>query len=115
MNDDGGKRIVNEFRVGDNAQCRTFNIKEGVYEGVSNQFYWRRVVGVGEDYIDLSDDAGNTWRGSTVPLAEDNIVTVGNAFDASRQNVVVLSAYGEDSPYVAQYAGVNSFRLKGNS
>lgn len=113
VNDDGGKRIVNEFRVGDNAQCRTFNIKEGVYEGVSNQFYWRRVVGVGEDYIDLSDDAGEYMEGSTVPLAEDNIVTVGNAFDASRQNVVVLSAYGEDSPYVAQYAGVNSFSLEG--
>ena len=51
--DDGEKAIINQFAAGDMAQCRQFNIKEGVYENVSNRYYWRYVLAVGENYIDL--------------------------------------------------------------
>ena len=33
----------------DQAQCRDINVKEGIYDNVSNQYYWRLVVGVGDD------------------------------------------------------------------
>lgn len=48
------KTIANKFAVDDLGQCREFNIEEGVHENVVNQFYWRRVVAIGDDYIDLS-------------------------------------------------------------
>lgn len=52
--DDGEKAITNDFAIGDLVTCRTWNIKDGTYEHVTNRYYWRMVVGVGEDYIDLS-------------------------------------------------------------
>ena len=49
--DDGGRSIVQEFAVNDQARSQTFNIKEGTSYNVSNQYYWRLVVGIGENYI----------------------------------------------------------------
>ena len=65
--DDGSKAVQNLFAENDQAQCRDINVKEGIYDNVSNQYYWRLVVGVGDDYIDLSKDDCDT--GSTVPAA----------------------------------------------
>ena len=93
---DGDKEIVNEFAVDDLAQCREFNVKTGVSHNVSNQYYWRRVIHVGEDYIDLSITDCDT--GSTEPKAGDTIVTIGNKTDKNRQHVVYLSSYDEDAP-----------------
>lgn len=108
---DGSKTIINEFVVDDFAQCREFNIKPGVHENVSNQYYWRRVVSIGEDYIDLSMSDCDT--GSMIPKAGDTIVTVGNKTDASRQNVILLSTVGDDAPCIKQYAGINSYSMVG--
>ena len=44
--DDGTTATENGFNVNDNVLCETFNIKEGVYENVSNKRYWRTVVSV---------------------------------------------------------------------
>ena len=41
--DDGDKAITNDWEAGDQALCQTFNIKAGVYENVSNRYYWRCV------------------------------------------------------------------------
>lgn len=46
--DDGNKRIENECWVGDMMRCRTFNIRAGVYDNVSNKDYWTFVLAVGE-------------------------------------------------------------------
>ncbi|WP_300701322.1 hypothetical protein [Bacteroides sp.] len=108
---DGEKEIVNEFAVGDLAQCREFNVKSGVSTGVSNQYYWRRVTGTGSDYIDLSKTVCDT--GSMIPLAGDTIVTVGNDTDKDRQHVVFLSSYDEDAPSIKLYSGINNFSMKG--
>lgn len=107
---DGEKGIVNEFAVGDLAQCREFNVKPGVSSSAGNRYYWRRVVGTGSDYIDLSKTVCDT--GSTVPMAGDTIVTVGNDTDKSRQHVVFLSSYDEDAPSIKLYSGINSFSMK---
>ncbi len=59
--DDGSKAVQKSlFAENDQAQCRDINVKEGIYDNVSNQYYWRLVVGVGDDYIDLSKDDCDT-------------------------------------------------------
>lgn len=106
---DGDKEIVNEFAVDDLAQCREFNVKTGVSHDVSNQYYWRRVIHVGDDYIDLSMTDCDT--GSMVPRVGDTIVTIGNKTDKNRQNVVYLSSYDEDAPCFKLYSGINDYSM----
>ena len=107
--EEDGKEIVNEFAVDDLAQCREFNVKENVSQQVSNQYYWRRVIYVGEDYIDLSIDDCDPI--SMVPKAGDTIVTIGNKTDVNRQHVVFLSSYDEDAPCIKLYSGINSYSM----
>lgn len=108
---DGDRTIAQEFVVDDQARCQTFNIKEGVHENVSNQYYWRLVTGVGDDYIDLSKT--DCDAGSTAPKAGDDIVQLGNRTDATRQAAIVLSSYGNDAPYFKLYRGIDSYSLQG--
>ena len=112
--DDGSKKVKNKFRVDDFVQCREFNIEEGVHENVSNKYYWRRCVSIGEDYIDLSKtDRDMTSEDS--PAEGDNLVTIGNKTDTSRQNVIIISVYGEGSPSFIQYSGINTYSLSGKA
>ena len=106
---DGEREIVNEFAVDDLAQCHEFNVKPGVSHNVSNQYYWRRVLAVGDDYIDLSMTDCDT--GSTEPKAGDTIVTIGNKTDKSRRHVMFLSSYDEDAPCVKLYSGIDSYSM----
>lgn len=112
--DDGSKKVNNKFRVDDQVQCRESNIEEGVHENVSNKYYWRLCVGVGDDYIDLSKSIRD--MASDDPPAEgDSMVTVGNQKDVSRQNVIIISVYGEGSPSITRYQGINSFSMEGKA
>ncbi|CCX61548.1 predicted protein [Bacteroides sp. CAG:598] len=108
-NTDGERTIYNEFDIDDLAQCREFNVKTGTSEQVSNQYYWRRVVGLGEDYIDLS--ITDCDSGSTEPRAGDEIVTIGNKTKPERQHVFYLSAYDDDAPSFKLYSGINSYSM----
>ncbi|WP_300877968.1 phage tail protein [uncultured Bacteroides sp.] len=108
---DGEKTVVNEFAVDDLVQSREFNIKEGAHQGVKNQYYWRRVVGIGEDYIELS--GSDCDAGSMPPAVGDTIVTVGNKTNPARQHVIILSTVGMDAPNIKQYAEVDSYSLVG--
>ena len=110
-NADGAKTIAQEFAAGDQARCQTFNVKEGVNENVTNTYYWRLVVAVGENYIDLSKT--DCDAGSTTPQAGDDIVQLGNRTDTARQSAIVLSAYGNDAPYLKMYRGIDSYELDG--
>lgn len=103
--DDGEQAISNDFAVGDLVQCRTFNLATG------QRFYWRRCVGVGADYIDLS--MTDCAAGSDTPLAADEIATFGNALDASRQNAISIAAYGDGSPSITLYQGIKSYSTSG--
>lgn len=106
---DGEKTIYNEFDIDDFAQCREFNVKTNVSQHVSNQYYWRRVVGLGEDYIDLSIADCDT--GSMEPKAGDEIVTIGNKTKPNRQHVIFLSSYDDDAPCFKLYSGINDYTM----
>ena len=99
---DGSEEIFNQFVVGDQAICQTFN-------AWGSKYYWRLVVGVGEDYIDLSKE--DCDEGSGVPEAGDRIIQMGNREDEARQNAIVIAAHGDNSPYIVQYKGINNFDL----
>lgn len=111
LNDDGEKTVENSFKVGDFVRSQTFNIKAGVYENVSNHYYWRKVIGVGDDYIDLA--VQDCDAGSDLPKEGDAIVQFGNETDPDRQNLIVFSAYGEGAPYITFYKGIDSYTLNG--
>lgn len=109
--DDGEKSVVNEFAVGDLVRAQDFNIKEGVYDGVSNSFYWRKCVYVGPDFIDLS--VTDCAEGSGEPKSGDDIVTMGNVSDVDRQNIIVINTIGDGAPEFVQYEKVNGYSLEG--
>ena len=97
-----GDEIFNQFAVGDQAICQTFN-------AWGSKYYWRLVVGIGEDYIDLSKT--DCDEGSDIPSAGDNIIQMGNRNDKARQNAIVIAAYGDSSPSLIMYNGISSYSL----
>lgn len=109
--DDGETAIENPFKEGDQIHFQDFNIKPGVYENVSNRYYWRLCVGVGEDYIDLSKTDCDT--NSDTPQEGDSLVQLGNRTDKKRQNAITLSVYGDDAPSFHQYVGIDSYSMAG--
>lgn len=106
----GDREIANQFVENDLVRCQTFNIKTGTSESARNRYYWRRVHAVGLDYIDVVNNSG---EGTDQPAAGDELVQMGNTTDVARQSVLYLSAYGEDSPSIKLYKGVNDYTLDG--
>ncbi|WP_308769970.1 hypothetical protein [uncultured Bacteroides sp.] len=99
---DGDRTISNQFTVGTQARRQTFNLTEQAY-------YWRLVTAVGDDYVDLSKTDCDT--GSTIPKAGDELVGLGHRTDKERQNAIIISSYGSDSPSIVQYSGIDSYSL----
>lgn len=106
---DGERTIYNQFAVGDLALCREFNTKKNADGTTLGSYYWRAVVGVGTDYIDLS--ITDCLEGSDAPMKGDTIVCLGNKSDKARQNAVVVSSYGVGSPSIKMYQGIKTFAL----
>lgn len=106
-----GVTVHNEFTVGTLALAQEFNIKEGTSHNVSNRYYWREVIGVGSNYIDLSKT--NADKDSDVPAAGDDIIGLGHLTDITRQAAIILSSVNETSPSIIFYQGINSFSLAG--
>lgn len=50
--DDGTTKTMNWWHVGMMALCQTFNVKAGENENLANRYYWRLVVGVGQEKIE---------------------------------------------------------------
>lgn len=87
--DDGTTRTANWWHVGMMALCQTFNVKAGVTENLQNRYYWRLVVGTGQetledgklyDYVILSNK--RTFMGSEacVPVTSQKMIGAdGNA------------------------------------
>ena len=50
--DDGTTRTANWWHVGMMALCQTFNVKAGETENLQNRYYWRLVVGVGQETLE---------------------------------------------------------------
>lgn len=52
--DDGTTRTMNWWHVGMMALCQTFNVKAGETESLQNRYYWRMVIGVGQETLEDS-------------------------------------------------------------
>ena len=121
--DADGREVRNEFRVGDLARCETFNLVKDAQGMTVNRYYWRKVGSLGTHTdpdgtkwhsVVLSNIAGQYDPLSTCgPAPGDRIITVGNDTDPDRQNVIITASYGDGSPYIYQYAGVDTFSLAG--
>lgn len=130
--DDGTTATINSFKVDDQVRCKTFNIKAGVYENVSNKDYWRLVTKVSTENEAITDEEGhelydgkkfawiqiakdNCMEGSDIPAAGDTIVLMGNRSDKSRQHLLMMETEGDSAPTFTMYRGINSYSLKGKS
>lgn len=109
--DDGEKAIENRFRVGNLVRSQSFNIKSGVYENVSNHYWWRLVTAVGDNWIEVS--VNHCDEGSDIPKEGDVVVQLGDIADPDYQAAIMLSAYGDGAPYMTFYQGINSYSLSG--
>lgn len=81
--DDGTTRTANWWHVGMMALCQTFNVKAGVTENLQNRYYWRLVVGTGQetledgklyDYVILSNK--RTFMGSEACVPGQSLAAV---------------------------------------
>nr|DAF24998.1 MAG TPA: tail protein [Caudoviricetes sp.] len=130
--DDGTTATINSFKVDDQVRCKTFNIKAGVYENVSNKDYWRLVTKVSTENEVITDAEGhelydgkkfawiqiakdNCMEGSDNPAAGDTIVLMGNRSDTSRQHLLMMETEGDSAPRFTMYRGINSYSLKDKS
>lgn len=130
--DDGTTATINSFKVEDQVRCKTFNIKAGVYENVSNKDYWRLVTKVSAENEAITDSEGhelydgkkfawiqiakeNCMEGSDNPAVGDTIVLMGNRSDKSRQHLLMMETEGDSAPTFTMYRGINSYSLKGKS
>lgn len=126
--DDGTTATTNMFEVDDQVRCETFNIKAGVYENVSNKFYWRKITDVSTDNEEIRDANNNilydgkkfAWivisatdkaEGSDNPAAGDTIVLMGNRTNTNRMSFVIKETYGDNAPREIGYTNVHSYTL----
>lgn len=129
--DDGDKAVTNDWEPGDQALCQTFNIKAGVYENVSNSYYWRCISEVAqktdteEAYIVITDD--DTYRDKSIendePKAGDNVVLCGHntlwdiahgvdpTLHRNRMNVTMITTSKEEGGTIEVYRSVHDFSL----
>lgn len=112
-----GDAVDNDFAVGDQVRSESFNLNAGKYHKTGNHFFWRLVIGIDEDpvelegkkyhYIDLSDTDCAT--ASDVPAKGDVLNQCGNRTDVERQNCLIFSAVDTYSPSISLYHGINSY------
>lgn len=129
---DTGKKISNDFSIGDQILCQTFNAATGTEYNKNNKYYWAVVESIGTEqktdtlsqeitsfhYVSITKSV-NTYDGDSIPSAGDEIVVLGNRQNTERQNAIILSATNGDyldknikAPYIAQYKGVKTFELE---
>lgn len=130
--DDGTTATTNMWEKYDQVKCETFNIQAGVYEHVSNKYYWRLVTDVSTENEVITDDEGNVlydgkkyaWIiisatdkdiGSDNPAAGDTIVLEGNRMNTDRMSFVVKETYGDNAPREIGYTNVHSYTLSNDN
>lgn len=122
--DDGTTATQNLWQVKDQVRCQTFDIAEGVHQGVANKSYWRLVTEVGTEMVELNDGKryayivvakDNCMEGSDTPAAGDTIVLDGNQDPAQedRQGVLLLESTGKGTPRIVAYAGIDGYSHDG--
>lgn len=120
LGEQDGEEIDNKWKVGDQAQAKTFNVKKGTYHKVENSYLWRLVVNVSSDtvdidgkkyhYVDLSQIDFDS--GSDAPAPGDVLNQLGHRLnDTQRQTALVLNAVDNYAPSITLYVGVNYYTL----
>lgn len=117
LGEQDGSKVDNKWKVGDQARSKSFNLTQGKYHNVGNHYYWRLVIGVSSEaveidgkkyhYVDLSDidkDAA-----SDEPMVDDILNQCGNRTDITRQSCLVFSAVDTYSPCITLYHGVDGY------
>lgn len=92
---------LNQFIVDDQAFCQRF----APTDNSVISYYWRKVVAVGTDYIDLSNSDYDT--GSGIPQVGDNISQLGHRSNKARQSALIIDQLSGGS--VVQYAGISGY------
>lgn len=111
--DDGTVAPQNDFVVGDMAICRAVDRAEAL----KPRYYWRKVVGIGDNYIDLSKTDADTR--SDIPVAGDTLIqlgydpVVGGTEEPGRQNAIIISSVAIDAPSIKMLQGIDSYTLEG--
>jgi hypothetical protein len=81
--DDGTTRTANWWHVGMMVLCQTFNVKAGDTENLQNRYYWRLVVGTGQetledgklyDYVILSNKRMFMGSEACVPVTSQKVI-----------------------------------------
>lgn len=81
--DDGTTKTMNWWHPGMMALCQTFNVKAGDTANLANRYYWRLVVGVGQetlsdgklyDYVILSNKKTFAGNESVVPIGSTQVI-----------------------------------------
>lgn len=130
--DDGDRRTSNDWRIGDQAICKTSNLVSRTVGGSANRYYWRLVVNKGTEtingklyhFVDLSDVRGSlelnivgrtytcigydTKADNDIPKADDDIIQLGSQIDTDRQYAHII--YVSEGKRV-DYAGINNYDL----
>lgn len=120
LGEQDGEEIDNKWKVGDQAQAKTFNVKKGTYHKVENSYLWRLVVNVSSDtvdidgkkyhYVDLSQIDFDS--DSDAPAPGDILNQLGHRLnDTQRQTALVLNAVDNYAPSITLYAGINYYTL----
>ena len=118
LGEQDGEEIDNKWKVGDQAQAKTFNVKKGTYHKVENSYLWRLVVGVSSNtvdidgkkyhYVDLSQIDFDS--SSDAPAPGDVLNQLGHRLnDTQRQTALVLNAVDNYAPSITLYAGINYY------
>lgn len=130
--DDGDRRTSNDWRIGDQAMCKTDNLISRTSNRTANRYYWRLVVNKGTEtingklyhFVDLSDVRGSfeltidgtqytcigydTKAENDIPKADDDIIQLGSQTDTDRQYAHII--YVSEGKRV-DYAGINNYDL----
>lgn len=131
-----GRKVYNQWRVGDQAYCQIFNIEKGDTEDTedtedfTNRYYWRLVVGVGSGdefhyidlskrYYDISGDLKMDNDAGTTPMPDDPIVQLGyrrqsgddDEFVKQRQGATMISGGGRQGRSIRMWEKIDSFNL----
>lgn len=81
--DDGTTKTMNWWHPGMMALCQTFNVKAGETDNLANRYYWRLVVGVGQetlsdgklyDYVILSNKKTFVGNEAVVPIYSTQVI-----------------------------------------
>lgn len=89
LSDDGTTATQNGWARYDQAKCQTFDIKEGVYENVSNTYYWRLVTDVSTENETITETRTEKYVDEDGQLREREVTV--DLYDGKKFGWVILS------------------------